>query len=101
MAYPVPSHGPLCDVERCFPMVCKYCGRDVIYYECSNGSRVFFDPWARGGGKHVCGPTTKNNGPSRIDRRTGAIESRAFCWHCGQTVKASRIVAHMRKHLAS
>src|SRR5207247_6131178 len=62
MAYPVPSHGSPCDVLRRFPMACRGCGRQVVYYECSDGSRVLFDPPDRG--KHVClGPPR----PSRIN----------------------------------
>jgi hypothetical protein len=93
MAYPVPSHGSPCDVLRCFPMTCRGCGRQVVYYECSDGSRVLFDPPDRG--KHIClGPPR----PSRINRKTGAIKSQQVCGFCGQTMTTSRWLVHVHKH---
>jgi hypothetical protein len=79
-------------------MTCKYCGLLVIYYECSNGSRVFFDPYTRGGGNHLCSGRPTPSQPSRINRRTGAISMSLPCGACGKMVKQSRIVAHLRKH---
>src|SRR5690606_2239839 len=42
------------DISKTHPTVCPGCGRDVFYYENSNGSQVFFDalgsPWP----KHDC-----------------------------------------------
>ena len=70
MAYPVPSHGPDCDVLHSHRTTCRGCRQQVVYYECAQGSRVFFDPPDRG--KHIClGPAR----PSRINRETGAIIS--------------------------
>ena len=38
---------------RKYPTNCRYCGQFVIYWECSHGSKVFFEPPDRG--KHQCG----------------------------------------------
>ena len=43
-----PAHGFHCNA-RTFPMICKYCGRQVFFFSCDHGSKVFFDelgaPW--------------------------------------------------------
>ncbi|RYF37869.1 MAG: cold shock domain-containing protein [Cytophagaceae bacterium] len=48
---PSPTHGPFCFKEFCFKTRCKRCNDDVFYYQCSCGSKVFFDtlgdPWPR------------------------------------------------------
>ena len=93
MAYSVPSHGSPCGVLHCFPMTCRGCGQRVVYYECSDGSRVLLDPPNRG--KHICLGRPR---ASRINRKTGAINSQQVCAFCGQTVHSSRWLAHVHKH---
>jgi len=50
----VPTHGPNCMTLSCNPTRCNRCGKIVFYYECTCGSKVFFDaigdPWP----KHIC-----------------------------------------------
>jgi len=36
------SHGKHCYL-RSFQMVCKKCGADVLYWECTHGSKIFFE----------------------------------------------------------
>lgn len=40
----VPTHGPGCVKVRSYPTTCRRCDQQVIYFECSCGSKVFFDP---------------------------------------------------------
>ena len=48
----VPTHGPGCLEVRSYPTKCRQCSQQIIYFECSCGSRVFFDP--SGQGVHDC-----------------------------------------------
>ena len=47
---PVPGHQPGCET-RTFKMRCPDCGKQVWYFDCTCGSKVFFDalgePWPR------------------------------------------------------
>lgn len=47
-------------VSKTFPIRCKICGKEVFYYSCTCGSKVFFDelgpPWP----KHNCGSHNKS-----------------------------------------
>ena len=48
----VPSHRESCVKVRSFPTFCQKCFARVIYFECSCGSKVFFDPPREG--EHLC-----------------------------------------------
>ena len=48
----IPSHGPDCVRVKAHPTNCGYCGKFVVYTECSHGSKVFFNPMR--GGVHDC-----------------------------------------------
>lgn len=39
----VPTHGYSCRKVRCYKTSCQYCSSKVYYYECTCGSKVFFD----------------------------------------------------------
>lgn len=54
MSYGVPTHGAWCVKVHAFPTFCRGCRRRVIYFECTCGSKVFFDPPR--GGEHQCNP---------------------------------------------
>jgi hypothetical protein len=54
----VPSHGYKCRRVCCYPTQCPSCDTNVFYYQCSCGSKVFFETlgdWE----VHECLPTTK------------------------------------------
>jgi hypothetical protein len=71
----IPTHGYGCRKICCYPTSCPSCGGNVFYYQCSCGSKVFFDTlgeWE----VHGCRPA-KNAGPGddlfqgrRLSRRT-------------------------------
>ena len=48
----VPTHGPNCRKVKSYSTECKHCGDFLIYFECTCGSKVFFEPK---GGVHSCG----------------------------------------------
>ena len=53
------SHGKHCHI-RSFPTKCRKCGSEVLYWECSHGSKIFFDYPIYGKLiKHKC-PINKN-----------------------------------------
>jgi hypothetical protein len=62
----VPTHGPGCRRVRSYPSRCPTCGSDVVYYECSCGSKVFLVPGY--GGNHECG-RARQTSASRVQRR--------------------------------
>jgi len=40
---PVPTHGSGCVKRFCYPTFCPRCRGEVFYWECTCGSKVFFD----------------------------------------------------------
>src|SRR5579871_2050989 len=63
------AHGWWCH-PRVWPMLCRYCGQRVFFYQCDHESKVFFDdlgdPWP----KHDCGGYTRSlGGPPPSGRR--------------------------------
>ncbi|MHA1231274.1 MAG: hypothetical protein ACTSRP_12760 [Candidatus Helarchaeota archaeon] len=48
------AHGPWCTTRR-FVMRCPKCNKEVLYWECEHGCKVFFDlPLRRPLTKHKC-----------------------------------------------
>ncbi len=54
----VPTHGLDCAKLSSYPADCDRCGAKIIYFACSCGSKVYFDPYDEGdegdGGVHDC-----------------------------------------------
>ena len=50
----VPNHGDWCVKVHAYPTFCRDCYRRVIYFECSCGSRVYFDPPREGLHENTC-----------------------------------------------
>ena len=48
----VPNHGPHCVKIRSYLTECRHCSNSVVYFECSCGSKVLFNPM--NGGEHDC-----------------------------------------------
>jgi hypothetical protein len=61
----VPTHGPSCYKVHSYLTHCSSCGEPIVYFECSCGSKVFFDPPDEG--LHECGKVT---GARRAERAT-------------------------------
>src|SRR5690606_40878492 len=65
------------DISKTHPTVCPGCGRDVFYYENSNGSQVFFDalgsPWP----KHDCVRSRRKDQAlkRKLDRKSTRLNS--------------------------
>ncbi|MHA1793590.1 MAG: hypothetical protein ACTSVI_13155 [Promethearchaeota archaeon] len=69
-------HGSWCRI-RSFPTTCKNCGAKVLYWECTHGSKVFFefDKYGRLLGKHKCPKSGKK--PSK-KKYAGTIDDQDF-----------------------
>lgn len=61
----VPNHGSSCRQIKCYCTVCPDCGVDVFYWECSCGSKVFFESIGNDWPKHQCLPL--ENAPIDLD----------------------------------
>ncbi|MFX0181421.1 MAG: hypothetical protein ACFE78_14660 [Candidatus Hodarchaeota archaeon] len=59
------SHGKHCYL-RSFQTTCRKCGKDVLYWECSHGSKVFFQypPYGKLI-RHYCRPSSKGSSQNK------------------------------------
>src|SRR5258708_2973797 len=92
----VPTHGPDCIKVHSHLTGCPSCKLPVVYFECSCGSKIFLVP-GNSGETHDCRLAALMARPSRINRRTGAINSVSQCPICLKPVKAIHYMAHVRK----
>ncbi|MBY9020912.1 MAG: hypothetical protein KGD67_07630 [Candidatus Lokiarchaeota archaeon] len=84
------SHGKHCYL-RSFPMVCKKCGANVLYWECTHGSKIFFEypPYGKLL-RHTCRKAgglfkKKNNFPIVVKTPIGLLgEPYNSCAVCGK-----------------
>ena len=88
----VPTHGPSCHKVCSYLTYCRACDEAVVYFECSCGSKVFFDPPDEG--VHECGAATSTRRAERasllIDMLHYAgldLEGNTECPMCGIVVK--------------
>lgn len=88
----VPTHGPSCYKVRAYPLNCRYCGKQVVYFECSCGSMVYFEP-GDSGVEHDCGHGTKGQGVQLQDLDKSHM---VVCDQCGIRVRGDRLLAHVR-----
>jgi hypothetical protein len=86
------THGSHCFL-RSFKTSCPSCGEDVLYWECTHGSKVFFQypPYGKLI-KHICkkykGKNLKNKYSIIIKRPKGLLESASpSCPFCGKLFK--------------
>lgn len=86
----VPTHGPDCYKVRSYPIGCKYCGANVMYFECSCGSKVIFVP-GDSGEVHSCG--SKN----RLTRDHLTPGFLVTCERCGIKVRGDRLLNHLER----
>ncbi len=67
-----PVHGPYVCNSRAYPTSCRYCSRDVFYFFCDHGSKVFFDDLGGRWPEHNWGSDTASQSdfaPPRPDGR--------------------------------
>ncbi len=92
------SHGKHCYL-RSFQTTCPRCGKDVIYWECTHGSKVFFQypPYGKLL-RHICrksiGKNIKNKYPVIVKKPKGLlIEPSSKCPICGKLFKNEKNLA--------
>jgi len=96
------SHGKHCYL-RSFQTVCKKCGADVLYWECTHGSKMFFEypPYGKLI-RHICKKNRglmrgKKNFPTIVKTPKGLLENPYFsCPVCG---KLFRKEIYLKDHL--
>jgi hypothetical protein len=95
----VPTHGPNCFRVRSFYILCKDCGRGVVYFECSCGSKVLLDPPDEG--NHNCiQEKRRERALSLLDLIESADADRhdhTECPMCGATIKNKDVKRHFRR----
>ena len=85
------SHGRHCYL-RSFQTSCKKCGADVLYWECTHGSKIFFEypPYGKLQ-RHLCRKAQKNKKnsyPVIVKAPKGLLEDPFFtCPVCGKIFK--------------
>ena len=122
----VPSHGDICQTIRNYATTCLKCKEKVFYFECSCGSKVFFDScitWE----KHDCSlPISQtyhsfslkgfrfsknkregivHNGQKVFDKNFFEVNSTdgtkniamETCRYCSARVKVTRMKKHIKK----
>lgn len=67
----VPSHGPYCYKVKAYPTKCPTCRAEVVYFECTCGSKVFLG--MNRSGPHVCGMSS-----AEVTKLNGGRRSRGF-----------------------
>lgn len=98
------SHGPECG-GKAYPSTCAGCRRDIFYFYCGHGSKVFFDELGNGWPRHNCKTLTiagrtsmETSMVKEIARRPrgGVFEDGAFpgilVYHGGYTRSESPII---------
>lgn len=95
----VPTHGPNCFRIRSFYLLCNKCGKGVVYFECSCGSKIFLEPPDEG--IHNC--ATKMRG-DRAQSLLDLIEladkdkhDHTECPMCHVTIKNKDVKRHFKK----
>ncbi|MFX0012280.1 MAG: hypothetical protein ACFE9R_18350 [Candidatus Hermodarchaeota archaeon] len=87
------SHGRHCYL-RSFPTTCRKCGADVLYWECTHGSKLFFEypPYGKLQ-RHYCRKvTTGKNGKNQFQKivkspRGLLVDPFLSCPVCGRLFK--------------
>ncbi|UCC21034.1 MAG: hypothetical protein JSV62_07075 [Promethearchaeota archaeon] len=90
------SHGKHCYL-RSFPSVCPKCNATVLYWECTHGSKVFFEypPYGKLI-RHYCRHRTgslykKNIFPVIVKKPKGLLETKSLsCPICGKLFKSQK-----------
>jgi hypothetical protein len=95
------SHGKHC-YRRSFPTKCQKCGVDVLYWECTHGSKLFFEypPYGKLV-RHYCrkslGKNIKKKYPVFVKRPEKILENASpSCPACGKLFKNED---DLREHL--
>jgi hypothetical protein len=89
----VPTHGPWCRKVHSYKTKCPGCRDDVVYYQCSCGSKLFFLP--DHGGVHDCrSEVGLSRSVSRIQRPTPPPPPLVSCPTCRMRVREDRLPAH-------
>jgi DNA-directed RNA polymerase subunit RPC12/RpoP len=83
----VPTHGPVCTKVRSHRTKCPDCKRQVQYFECSCGSKVFLE-LGRRSGEHVCLPDPKP---------ILGTDAEKTCPYCSKRVKTERYLRHIAR----
>src|SRR5690606_8899874 len=86
----VPTHGPDCRTVRSYPTKCHWCGKDVHYFECSCGSKVFLVPGRKA--THDCRASKSPHIPG-YDELTR--DNLVKCERCGMQVRGDRYANHL------
>ena len=100
------SHGRHCYL-RSFQTKCRKCGANVLYWECTHGSKLFFEypPYGKLV-RHYCrkakGKTAKTKYPVIVKRPQGLLNKASpSCPVCGKLFKNEKDVAEHLKQLKS
>ena len=95
------SHGKHCYL-RSFQTSCPRCGADVLYWECTHGSKVFFEypPYGKLI-RHICSKykykNIRNKYPVIIKRPKGLLEKPSpSCPVCGKLFRTEK---NLKEHL--
>lgn len=65
---PPPTHGEYCQKRRCYPTRCKICDEEIFYWECTCGSKVFFDELGEPWPIHKCIGSQQVRNPRKLKR---------------------------------
>lgn len=93
----VPTHPYHCRKVRSYPTTCEHCGKRVIYFECTCGSKIFLEE-NRGEEPHDC---RKKDHRQRmaieiselIERASGTA---AECPLCHSMINIKKLPRHVR-----
>ncbi len=98
------SHGKHC-FKRSFPTECRKCGKEVLYWECFHGSKLFFEypPYGKLV-RHYCrkvmGKNLRNKYPVIVKSQEKLIEKASpSCPSCGKLFKNENALKEHQKQL--
>lgn len=97
MSY-IPTHSVDCSKVRSYLTACQLCNAAVVYFECSCGNKVFFDPPEDG--KHNCIPYKRTERAALLIDLIQHAEveplGETMCPMCRSLIKNSRAKRHLK-----
>lgn len=99
---PVPTHRPDCHTEKYFKTKCQFCGKQIFFWSCTCGSRLFFETRDPDWIKHDCRNTSqtvanKSSVQQQINLKPTDISNPLIeCPFCGERMRGKDLARHAR-----